>query len=359
MFKNLSLFSVLLLVFYVVNAQRQHQVVSRLTKNETPTKLVKSPKTNKYQNVHCGFEDKNGNVWVGTTADGIYKYNGKFFQNFRVENGLNSNTVFSMIEDKSGLIWIGTDNGVCTYDGKIFKRIPFVSSNASNFYLFNAASSSLANKDEIYSMLQDKKGKLWFGTNSGVYCYDGNYFTNILATCKVTNKENLTLKMTQSILEDKKGNIWFSTWFEGICKFDGKSFVSYKPNNEVWFSSILEDKNGYIWAGRRGRGVCRFDGESFKNVLQNGIFDQCGTNPEFEDKAGNIWFGSEHEDMSKRESLGGLWRFDGKTFKNFTVEDGLPNISVFLAFGDKAGNLWIGTRDTGLCKYDGKVFEKF
>ncbi|WP_369075172.1 hypothetical protein [Dawidia cretensis] len=36
-----------------------------------------------------------------------------------------------------------------------------------------------------------------------------------------------------------------------------------------------------------------------------------------QDKAGNIWFGTEAGDPSKRESKGGVWRYDGKTFVNF------------------------------------------
>ena len=65
----------------------------------------------------------------------------------------------------------------------------------------------------------------------------------------------------------------------------------------------------------------------------------------YEDKAGNIWFGTG----------GGASRYDGKSFQNFTTKDGLPNNDVNTIMEDKTGKLWFGTRGE-LCFYDGKTF---
>src|SRR5436190_935938 len=128
----------------------------------------------------------------------------------------------------------------------------------------------------VHSGLQDKSGKIWFGTNNCVFCYNGNSFTHFLQNDGVINKSNLNLKSTTTILQDRNGNMWFTTWFEGVCRFDGKSITSFKPNNEVWFSSLMEDKNGDIWVGRRLKGITRFDGKTFTNLVQHGILDSCG-----------------------------------------------------------------------------------
>ena len=49
--------------------------------------------------------------------------------------------------------------------------------------------------------------------------------------------------------------------------------------------------------------------------------------PIYEDKAGNIWFGTG----------GGVSRYDGKSFRNFTTTDGLTNNDVHAIVQDKTG----------------------
>jgi len=328
-------------------------------------KMIRTQGTGKYDNVHCGLQDKSGNLWFGTTGEGVYRYDGKYFANYTVKNGLCSNTVYAVLEDNSGNIWFGTVSGVCRYDGHAFMPVPVAVTNGGGFNPFAGNTPTLP-QPEIWSMLQDKTGKIWFGTSAGVYRYDGTFFTRFLDHDGILNKNGLSLKHVSSIMEDKNGNIWFSTWFEGLCRYDGQSVTSYKPNGEVWFSTLLEDKTGKIWIGRRDKGVCFYDGTTFANVLQHGIFDSCSAGPMAEDNLGNIWFCSESGDITARETKGGVWCYnpsaapgDLKTFTNFTVKEGLSNNSVFSITIDKSGNLWFGTRGMGLCRYDGKNFTSF
>ncbi|MBK6905509.1 MAG: hypothetical protein IPH04_22590 [Saprospirales bacterium] len=55
----------------------------------------------------------------------------------------------------------------------------------------------------------------------------------------------------------------------------------------------------------------------------------------------------------------GVWFYDGKTFKNFTENDGLVNNAVMSVLKDKNGNLWFGTKWFGLSRFDGKTFTTF
>ncbi len=335
----------------------KESVVEQLSFTSRQPKLTKTQSTDQYQNVHCGLQDKAGNLWFGTTGDGVYRYDGKSFTNYSAKDGLSSNNVLSVLEDKTGNIWFGTDAGVCRYNGKTFTGIPIFGTNDGSFNFLTGKPSS---QTGVWSMFQDKKGNIWFGTSDdGVYCYDGKSFSHLLHNDNVITKSGLRLNAVNSIIEDKSGNIWFATWFEGVCRYDGKSITSFKPNKEVWFSSILEDKNGDIWVGRRDKGVCRYDGKTFTNVLQQGVFDSCGVDYMVEDKSGNIWIATEFGNMTERETKGGLWRYDGQSFKNFTTKDGLCNMSVFCIVEDRTGNLWVGTRNTGLCRYDGKTFTNF
>jgi ligand-binding sensor domain-containing protein len=67
------------------------------------------------------------------------------------------------------------------------------------------------------------------------------------------------------------------------------------------------------------------------------------------DKDGNLWFSIRGE---------GVYRYDGKSFTNFTTKDGLCNNDVTAIIQDRAGNILLGTKN-GICKYDGTKFTKY
>lgn len=77
-----------------------------------------------------------------------------------------------------------------------------------------------------------------------------------------------------------------------------------------------------------------------------------------EDKNGNLWLGHISENV-KNGGEGGLWYYDGKSLKLFTINDGLPHNHVMCIVSDKEGNIWFGTRNTGLCRYDGKTITNY
>lgn len=314
-------------------------------------KLIKTQGSGYGHNVHGSLQDSKGNLWFATTAEGVYRYDGKSFTNFTTKDGLNSNSILSILEDKNGDIWFGTNSGLSRFDGKTFSHIP-----STRFLKFSFIPTT---RFLVFSILEDKSGKLWFGTSNGVYCYNGKDFTGFLDNYSLINSSGLSLNTVNRMLEDKHGNIWFTTKMEGVCRYDGKSIINYTPDDETYFWGLLEDKNGNIWVGGRNKGVWSYDGKAFTNILQKGRFDSYLAYSIIQDKKGNIWFGTEAMDPSKRVSEGGVWVYDGNTFKNFSKKDGLTHNGVWSILEDKAGNMWIGTRNTGLCRYDGKTFTRF
>ncbi len=61
---------------------------------------------------------------------------------------------------------------------------------------------------------------------------------------------------------------------------------------------------------------------------------------------GYIWIGS----------YGGLIRYDGSTFRNYSTEKSIPSSSIRSLFEDSKGRLWIGTNDAGVYKYENGIF---
>lgn len=355
-----------LLVVFPIFTSCHSQVKTDLPKELVPhelsftsqsEKLTKTQDSDQSQNTRCSLQDKEGNLWFGTTGEGVYRYDGKLFTQYTVKDGLNSNKVWSILEDRSGNIWFGTTDGVCRYDGATITRVP-IHENFAPTSGDNAYYNDWSTKKTVWSMLQDKSGKIWFGTGDGVYCYDGTVFARFLDTENVINKDSLHLKMVDCILEDKNGNIWFASGMlpgqEGLCLYDGKSLIRFKPGNDSWIRSVLEDKDGIIWSSGRLNGNWCYDGKTFTKFT---LKEEIGT-PLLVDKAGKIWFSGE-ERINTVESKNGIWCYDGRTFENFTIDHGIGKYSVWSMLEDSSGNIWFGTRNCGLYRYDGQNFKIF
>jgi ligand-binding sensor domain-containing protein len=168
--------------------------------------------------------------------------------------------------------------------------------------------------------------------------------------------------MVDCILEDRKGIIWFCSGMmpgnEGIHRYDGKSISSFKPNGEGWVRNVIEGKDGNLYFATRHNGVLQYDGKKFINITEKAGIDKGSLTTVLEDKAGNLWFGTELGSGQLGED-GGVWRFDGKSFTSFTTKDGLIHNGVFCILEDMSGNMWFGTRNIGLCRYNGKTFTSF
>jgi ligand-binding sensor domain-containing protein len=324
-------------------------------------KLVKTQGTGPSDNIHCSLQDKAGNLWFGTTGEGVYRYDGQLFTQFTTQEGLSDNNVWSLLEDKAGNIWFGTSQGPCLFDGKQVVAVPIVSSfvaTTGNEGHHNAWSTPKT----VWSMLQDRNGIIWFGTGEGVFCFDGKAYTRFLENYKLINRDNLQLKMVSCMLEDAKGNIWLGSGMppgmEGLCRFDGVTLERFKPKNQSWIRNIIEDKNGNIVFTTRSAGMCSYDGKTFSFIATPPAIDFNSMTTCMEDKAGNLWFASDYG-QELDDTVGGLWRYDGKTFVKFSIEGNPGENAVWTILEDRDGFMWVGTRNIGLYRLEGEAFARF
>jgi ligand-binding sensor domain-containing protein len=216
-------------------------------------------------------------------------------------------------------------------------------------------------KNAVWNILQDRSGKFWFATTSGLYMSNynpgttfgpGMNFTPLIKPNGINNNTGLGLTKVESLLEDQKGNIWFGgRGSQGLFCFDGKKLTGFRPDGDHWLWPMLQDRSGLLWFSNFG-GVYTYDGQSFSLFKKR--TEPCSKiiSVLAEDQGGYLWFGTDG---------GGLCRYDKKqdSFIQLTEKDGLINNSVFTILPDKAGQLWIGTRNMGLCMYNGKNFTHF
>ncbi|MDO9187517.1 MAG: two-component regulator propeller domain-containing protein [Bacteroidia bacterium] len=363
-------------------------------------------------------EDKMGNIWFGTYLGGVYKYDPNIkewekeqrFTNYGKAQGLPHYSVFSIIEDKGGNLWFGTAGGLSKYDPSLKNRTgnsPFTNFTTAqglpgnlvlnitedqkgSLWIGGASGRGLSKydgksitsftvnqgllSDKVWNITEDKEENLWFGNSSGISKYDGKSITNYRCS--------FILSSVRCLIKDKTGNIWFGSGF-GVTKFDGKNYTNYTmaqglANNSVL--SIAEDKIGNLWFGTYGGGVSKFDGnrveaiergvniplenqkdlkkingklvKSFTNyTTKHGLADNT-VKCIIEDKRGNMWFGTNENGISKfdaRQSSSDGFSGPVGSFTNYSMTQGLPNNTIFSMLEDKTGTLWFGTAGGGVC----------
>ncbi|MDG3002583.1 ligand-binding sensor domain-containing protein [Paludisphaera mucosa] len=328
-----------------------------VTPRASKPKLTRTQGGTEYMQVRCGLQDGVGNHWFGTTGEGVYRYDGKGFTQYTVEDGLNSNIVWSILEDKKGRIWFGTDSGLSRWDGKGIRSVPIPPASESSGSATASPKQALA-AQTVWSMLEDRKGTIWFGTSEGVFRCEGEVIVPFLEKGQVRNPSGLHLKMVDDILEDRRGILWLASGMppgrEGLCRFDGTSLTRFNPGGEEWIRTVVEDPKGDLWLGTRHKGVWRYDGKTFSRCLEQ---EGLGM-PLLVDRSGNVWFsGVEGEDGLGNST--GIWRYDGKSFRNFSAKEGPGKYGVWCMFEDRDGDIWVGTRNTGLYRYAGGSFTRF
>lgn len=224
-------------------------------------------------------------------------------------------------------------------------------------------------EDNIVCSLKDKKGRIWFATTGGgVYCYENKLFT------QYTTKDGLNQNNVYAIYEDTKGMIWLGT-ADGITTWDGKTFKkisittirgknakTYQPTDvepiygvvsqENQIDDIIQDSKGSFWFAAFGA-VYRYDGKIFTNfTINDGIANNTGVKFGWiekivEDKDKKIWFGGRGNK--------GLFCFDGKTLTNTN-----PNKETWLQplLKDNNNYMWFGNFER-IYRDNGKSFEQF
>jgi signal transduction histidine kinase/ligand-binding sensor domain-containing protein len=287
------------------------------------------------------------------------------------EQGLPQNTVNAIHQTRDGYLWIGTRHGLARYDGVRFADF----------------SSKLVEDDErdldILGFAEDTDGRLWFYTPRGlVFYYQGQFKPFPLAA------EASELKI-ERISAHPTAGLWVAA-SEGLFRLNGGSLekVCGIPRGEgEWFSAMMPDLNSNLWVRVSGAvplrwtyievGSCRV--RNLEELLPGiGQIDAIWPDPSgrlwmarpnelllwdgsnvVAQSAAQVWGGSPVRSLM-RDSRGKLWAanysgthqlhaYAAGDFRSFGPDDGMHYADdVRAMFGDREGNLWIGTGSGGL-----------
>ncbi|HQE94044.1 MAG TPA: two-component regulator propeller domain-containing protein, partial [Anaerolineae bacterium] len=110
----------------------------------------------------------------------------------------------------------------------------------------------------VYTILQDRQGFLWFGTQDGLNRYDGYTFT--VFRHRRSDPASLVNNTVNVLYEDRAGTLWVGT-VGGLDSFSGvgERFHHHTALPPESIGALYEDADGILWVGTLGSGLFRYD----------------------------------------------------------------------------------------------------
>ena len=321
-------------------------------------------------------QDEAGAVWWHVSGQGLMRLKDGQWTVSSTTNGLPSGEIEQLGCDREGRVWIATNERLHCFHGDRWDSADEAVPLAGRWPVLALAQQgglwvaephdswfhgggnvrrladkrwqesrppiapTLANRSVIICLLEDRSGRLWYGTSAGglFNCEQGGPWQRLSARGSVSQG------CVTCLFEDRQGNIWVGALGDGLYQIRRQpvtmlSLPSPLENFEI--NTVWAAHNGTIWIGTGGAAVATLQGQNRVTVygMAEGLENPhvCAL---FEDSRTNVWAGTAH----------GLFRFDGKRFLPLA---GPPEMNgwVKALFEDRAGRLWIGTLG-GLISYE-------
>jgi signal transduction histidine kinase/ligand-binding sensor domain-containing protein/DNA-binding response OmpR family regulator len=365
--------------------------------------------------VRAFLQDKDGFTWVGTAA-GLNRFDGYRFTVFEASgkpeaDGLYHSGVLALLEDQLGHLWVGTKSGLQLMNRQQEQFFPSPSSTRSPFQpigqvmkllessegdvwvgavnglfrisqlervdqqselekalqkgAFQLTAHALeGTQNRIWSLEEDRDGRIWVGTNAGLTCFDLKKQQFIPLPLLPTEANEAVFSAPVHALEfGKEQQLWIGTE-QGLYKLDIQSGQCQKYPVKIGVPGFLqnefvteleEDDKGRLWVGTDGGGLSQLDPSNGRFVHYRHVLSDpssiADNNVEalYLDPHQGIWVGT-HKGVS-------YYNMNRKAFQALQAGQGENAISpgaIEAACVTADGRYWLGIDDGGINIYDPK-----
>ncbi len=253
-----------------------------------------------------------------------------FFQHYfllRKNETVQINTSF---QDKEGFVWFGTNKGLFKFDGTNQQRY--------------TTADSLPD-DNVTAIAEDSAGRIWTGHKNGSIAIVDKGLIK-----KFNPAEGSATKSISKMLFDKKGRLWFSTTGDGLYYFnEGRLYRLDEKENmpDLFVYDIMEDAQGRIWAGTdAGIAICSLNNNNTPTIKtinsKNGLSDNI-IKKLLPCEDGTVWLATEDA---------GVINYDPASGKCKPLTEGGWKYGTISAFALNDSQVWISCPQKGLVVYD-------
>jgi signal transduction histidine kinase/ligand-binding sensor domain-containing protein len=310
------------------------------------------------------FVDHTGTLWI-VAGGNLSRFDGRGFTNYLRERDIKMKSVRAVTEDAQHILYVSGINSVARYvNGKFVEAIPaaaltadfpggILADHAGNLWILGArgllrrlpdgriirygAREGLSDSFGLSSILEDRDGNLWVGTDGGLARFEhGQFHTRMEASGEQVG--------VRCLLEDREGNLWMGGR-HGLMRLRDDVFRVYGeqeglPSDEP--NGIFQDHRGTTWAGFLDVGLWRFSadrsgGDAFWEVAKGRVYSIRET----------------HGGELLVASRDGLVRVKDGGARTFVPSDPQGRKRVYDALEDSEGRLWLALPN-GLAELQGE-----
>lgn len=172
---------------------------------------------------------------------------------YTVKNGLSHNTIWCALQDSYGFIWFGTDNGLNCFDGQ--RNTIFRTSSQNK-------KQSLGS-NFIYSLFEDKQRRIWIGTDRGIYIYDRK--NTFIPFTQMTKFGVSISSEVRKIIQLSDEEIAIATLGQGIFIYNLQNDTLTQNNQYLSFVwDMYVDRNHKLYIASLQEGIiCLDKGQKF------------------------------------------------------------------------------------------------
>jgi signal transduction histidine kinase/ligand-binding sensor domain-containing protein len=285
-------------------------------------------------------QTSDGHVWIGSgvwsrgTA-GVLEFDGQMLRAYSPRQGLSSDPVIAIGEDRDRHLWLGT-----------------MTSGAMRLARAGATAFGEADgltRGEIHSIVRDRTGE-FYAVSAGpwIHHFDGERFTRVRPN--VGSAESAG--WYQAPLVDHLGEWWIPTR-HGLYRFPAvprierlaqvNPVAAYGMRQGLPGDHVLgpyEDRHGDVWFGTDSRDeLVRWERATGRFHVYGAADGIAALGPALafrEDRTGDLWIGFRGGAVARRRQ---------ERFEIFRQSDGVPRGEISVLHLDRAGRLWVGSRD--------------
>ena len=263
------------------------------------------------------------------------------FNTISLEQGLSQSSVYSITQDDKGYLWFGTLDGLNKYDGYNF-----------DVYRHDSGDTNSLPDNIVISLLNDTQGNLWVGTYSGGLCRYNKHKDNFDCFFADNTYGDISNNTIRVIFQDSKGKIFIGT-DKGLNLFNEnndsftKAKIYKKPSEtpkDIKVRSIEEVNENLLILGTEKSIFLYNHKKNTYKVIPFPANAEKRVNHLLKDNTGKIWIATSD----------GMYYYDMTTksveiFKKDFINKDIKSLLLFNT------TIWIGTRAEGIWRYDMKT----